>query len=264
MFLRLYALIYVAFLYGPLLLIVLFSFHSSPSLSFPLEGFSLRWYYQLFSDPGTLASLQNSCIVGFCAAIATAIIGSCTALGLSRLSGPFKTSIAFLNFAPIGLPGLFLGIALLILFAQMGLERSLLTVIIGHVLFTLPFFIEAARSRVEYFDLSLEEASRDLGATAQQTFRLITLPIILPTLIGATILTFAISFDEFIITVFTSGNDDTLPLFIWGMMRRSVTPVINAASVVALSLSLVVIALAGMTLRFQQHRSRIRRKVNSK
>jgi ABC-type spermidine/putrescine transport system permease subunit II len=123
------------------------------------------------------------------------------------------------------------------------------------VLFTLPFFIEAMRSRVEYFDLSLEEAARDLGAGPLQTFRLVTLPIIAPTIAGAAILSFALSFDEFIITVFVSGNESTLPLLIWSMMRRAVSPDINAVSVLALALSIGLILIGGFFFWYQRRRA---------
>jgi ABC-type spermidine/putrescine transport system permease subunit II len=247
-----YVWLYVAFLYAPMVIITLFSFHSSPALTFPFEGFSLRWYARIFSDNGFLTALANSIIVGVATTVITTLLGSLAALGLARLSGRTKTAMGFLSFAPVGLPGLFLGIALVILFSQIRLQRSLVTVTIAHVLFTLPFFIEAVRSRVEYFDLSLEEAARDLGAGPVRTFWLVTLPIIAPTIIGAAILTFALSFDEFIITVFVSGNDSTLPLLIWSMMRRAVSPDINAVSVLSLAMSLGLIIIGGLFVWYKR------------
>lgn len=250
--LRFYIWLYVAFLYAPIVVITLFSFHSSPALTFPFEGFSLRWYDKIFTDPTFLASLTNSLIVGAGAAAVTTVLGSLAALGLARLKGRVRSVFGLLAFAPVGLPGLFLGISLIILYAQIGLPRSLFTVVIAHVLFTLPFFIETMRSRVEYFDLGLEEAARDLGAGPFNTFRLVTLPIIAPTIAGAAILSFALSFDEFIITVFVSGNDTTLPLMIWSMMRRAVSPDINAASVLSLALSIGLILLGGLLVWYQR------------
>lgn len=250
--LRIYVWLYVAFLYAPIAIITLFSFHSTPSLTFPFEGVSLRWYAKIFSDATFMASLQNSLIVGASTAAVTTVLGSLTALGLARLKGRVQTLFGLLAFGPVALPGLFLGIALVMLFSQIGLQRSLVTVTIAHVLFTLPFFIEAVRSRIEYFDLSLEEAARDLGATPFQTFRLVTLPIIGPTIGGAAILSFALSFDEFIITVFVSGNDTTLPLTIWSMMRRAVSPDINAASVISLGLSIGLILIGGLLVWYQR------------
>ena len=233
--LRAYVWLYVAFLFGPLVLIVLFSFHSSPAQTFPFQGFSLIWYQKFFESPTLVASLKNSFLVATTTTIVTTIVGSMAALALARLNGWKKNAFGYLTFAPIALPGLFIGISLLTLFGQLGIDRSLATVALAHVLITLPFFIEASRSRLEYFDLSLEEAARDLGATAWGSFRLVTLPIIAPTLIGAAILSFAISFDEVIVTVFTSGANTTLPIAVWSMMRQVITPAINAASVLALA-----------------------------
>ena len=253
--LRLYAYIYIAALYAPILLIVLFSFNSAQSLSFPIEGLSLRWYAELFDNPTLLESFKNSILVGITTTIVTTIIGSLAALSFARLKGRAKNVFGFLSFSPIALPGLFVGIALLILFAQLGLQRSLVTITLSHILITLPFFIESSRSRLEYFDLSLEEAARDLGASPFDTFRLVTLPIIAPTLIGAAILSFAISFDEVIITIFVSGTDPTLPLFILSMMRRSVTPLVNATSVLAISSVLSLILAFTAVLWWRRRRA---------
>lgn len=245
MILRTYVLLFLLFLFAPIAIIVLFSFHDTPSLVFPIEGLSLRWYQALANNPNFTTSLMNSVKVGVATAITTTILGTLTGLALIRMAKRSRAVIEALNFAPIGLPGLFLGISLVVLFAQLGLQRSLLTVTIAHVLFTLPFFVEAMRSRITYFDHSVEEAARDLGASPVMAFWKVTIPILAPTIVGGAILTFALSFDEFIITIFVSGNDTTLPLFIFSMMRRTVDPSINAASVIAMVLSLAVIGLGG-------------------
>lgn len=250
--LRAYLCAYLFFLFAPIAMIVLFSFNASPALTFPIEAYSLRWYETLLSKPDFVASLVNSLKVGFYTSIVTTVLGTLAALALIRMKGRYRQFFEWLNFAPVGLPGLFLGISLVTLFGLMGLQRSLLTVTIGHVLFTLPFFVEAMRSRVNYFDPSLEEAARDLGATQLQAYRRVTIPILLPTIVGSAILTFSLSFDELIITVFVSGNDTTLPMFIWSMMRRTVDPSINAASVMALVLSILVMAAGGASLWFQR------------
>jgi len=253
--LRLYVLAYVLFLYAPIFVIALFSFHSSGALTFPFEGFSLQWYQRLLANPAFMPSLRNSLEVASATAVVTTLLGTFAALALLRLQGRAKSTLASLGFAPIALPGLFLGIGLVALFALLGVRRSLFTVTLAHVLFALPFFIETMRSRVEYFDASLEEAARDLGASPLQTFRLVTLPIIGPSILGAAILVFALSFDEFIITVFVSGNDTTLPLLIWSMMRVTVNPEINAASMIALVLSILVTALGGLLFWLQRRRA---------
>ncbi|MNO99342.1 Inner membrane ABC transporter permease protein YdcV [compost metagenome] len=230
----------------------MFSFHSSPSLVFPFDGWSLRWYEQIFASRTFRESLWNSIIVATAASVVTSLLGATVALALIRIKGKMRDVIATICAAPIALPGLFLGIALVSGFAQVGMNRSLLTVTIAHVLYALPFFVATLRSRIDYFDSSLEEAARDLGATTWQSFHLITLPILRPSIVGAAILVFALSFDELIITVFVSGNESTLPMMIWSMMRRTVDPTINAASMVALGLSLIVITIAGAIFWLQR------------
>lgn len=260
MLLRAYVWLYVTVLFGPLALIVLFSFHSSPAQTFPMQGLSLMWYQRFFADHVLVHALTNSFIVAVSSTVLTALLGSMAALAIVRLEGWRKKIFGLLTFAPVALPGLFIGVALLILFAQFGISRSLITVTLAHVLIALPFFLEASRSRLDYFDLSLEEAARDLGATPWQSFRLVTLPIIAPTLIGASILCFAISFDEVIVTVFTSGAETTLPIAIWSMMRQVMTPAINAASVLALSCVLLVILLFGVLNLMRQRRKMTERR----
>jgi len=247
-----YLWLYVLFLYAPIVIIGMFSFHSSPSLVFPFDGWSLRWYEQIFASSTFRESLWNSVIVATAASIATSLLGATVALALIRIKGKMRDVIATICAAPIALPGLFLGIALVSGFAQAGMNRSLLTVTIAHVLYALPFFVATLRSRIDYFDSSLEEAARDLGATTWQSFHLVTLPILRPSIVGAAILVFALSFDELIITVFVSGNESTLPMMIWSMMRRTVDPTINAASMVALGLSLIVITIAGAIFWLQR------------
>ncbi|MAY60590.1 MAG: polyamine ABC transporter permease [Rhizobiales bacterium] len=256
---RLYLTAFLLFLFGPIAVIVLFSFHSSPALIFPFQGFSLQWYGKLFANAAFRSSFWNSLQVGVATTIITTVLGSLTALALIRMGRRSKIVVEVLSLAPIGLPGLFLGVALLTLFARIGLPRSLVTITIGHVLFTLPFFVEAMRSRITYFDFTLEEAARDLGASPWQVFSRVTLPILAPTIMGGAMLTFALSFDEFIITIFVGGNDTTLPLFIWSLMRRSIEPTINAVSVITLLLSLAALALAGLMLLAQRRRTAIAR-----
>jgi ABC-type spermidine/putrescine transport system permease subunit II len=225
-------------------------------LSFPFAGLSLRWYVEFFSNGQVLEAVKNSAIVALGTAVTTGILGSMAALAFPRLSPGAKAILSWTTFAPIALPGLFVGISLLAFLALAKVQLTLATVTIAHVVVTLPFFVVAARSRVELFDLTLEEAARDLGATPLQTFRLVTLPIIAPTLIGATIMSFALSFDEFVVTSFVIGTESTLPMLIWSMMRRTVTPLINAVSTLALALSVLLLALAGLFFWIQQRRSR--------
>lgn len=261
--LRAYVWLYLAFLFLPILMITLFAFHATPALSFPFEGASMRWFEEILANDRFLQALRNSVIVASATSIITCILGTFAALAIPRLSERPRAMFGFLGFAPIVLPGLFLGIALLVLFERLGIFRSLVTVIIAHTLFCLPFFIETVRTRVAYFDSELELAARDLGAGPFTTFRLVTLPILAPTLLAGTILVFALSFDEIVITVFVIGDESTLPFFILSMMRRTVNPTINAVSVIAMLLTLAMLLVAGGILWMQRRRA-VQRRVSDK
>jgi spermidine/putrescine transport system permease protein len=231
----------MAFLLAPLAIIVLFSFHSSQALSFPFQGFSLRWYADMVGSPQLIDSILTSLIVAFGTAVITLILGLSASLAWLRLQPKARTLLEALTITPIALPGLFVGVALLIGFSIAHVRLDKLTIIIAHVVISLPVMMIAMRARLELFDSMLEEASRDLGANSIQTFRRITLPLILPTLISAAMLTFAISLDEFVVTGFVNGTETTLPMFIWSMMRRTVTPLINAISTVILIATLAIL-----------------------
>lgn len=242
----------LAFLIAPLLIIVLFSFHSTPSLSFPFMGFSLRWYEQVFTDHQLAGALLKSAKIALWTALITVVLGAGASLAWLRLPKTGRTIVEALCVTPIGLPGLFLGVALLVLFAQLGVTLSSLTIVLAHVLLTLPILIVTMKARLALFDPSLEEAARDLGATQRQTFAKVTLPLIAPTLISCAILSLAISFDEFVLTSFVSGTESTLPMYIWSMMRRTVTPLINAISTLALALSILVLMAAWIVARLRR------------
>ncbi len=241
--LTVYSIVVMIFLFLPIGLIVLFSFHSTPRLAFPFEGLSLRWYREVFIRADLIPALFNSLIVGGATTLISMTLGVLAGLGLTRSRSRFASIVGALTSLPILMPGLFLGVALLSLFAMLKIHLSLLTVVIGHTIYTIPYFILVIRSRLERFDLMLEEASRDLGANRFQTFRLVTLPIIRPSVIGASLLVFALSFDEFLITFFIIGSDSTLPMLIWSMLRRTINPSVNAVATMILTFSLILILI---------------------
>lgn len=241
MLLRIVVWLILGFLLAPLILIVLFSFHSSPALSFPFQGFSLRWYEDLWNNKELGKALVNSLNIAFFTALVTLLLGTGASLAWLRMSRWGRIGLELLTVTPIALPGLFLGVSLLVLFSQAAFQLSTITIIIGHVLLALPILIVAMKARLALFDPSLEEAARDLGANQKQTFGRVTLPIIAPTLISSAVLAFAVSFDEFVVTSFVAGTETTLPMYIWSMMRRTVTPLINAVSTLALLFSIAIL-----------------------
>lgn len=241
MLLRLTVWLTIGFLIAPLAIIVLFSFHASPSLSFPFTGFSLRWYGEIFFNDQLREAVVRSLIIASLTALVTLLLGAAASLAWVRLGNMGRGLIEALCVTPIALPGLFVGVALLTLFAQTGIQLSTVTIVIAHVVIAIPIMIVAMRARLALFDPSLEEAARDLGASQVQTFSRVTLPLIAPTLISSSILAFAVSFDEFVVTSFVAGTETTLPMYIWSMMRRTVTPLINAISTLALLFSVAIL-----------------------
>ncbi|MEP9387430.1 ABC transporter permease [Mesorhizobium sp. KR9-304] len=244
MILRLTVWLVLGFLIAPIAIIVLFSFHASPALSFPFQGLSLRWYAEMLGNAQLGNALLKSLVIAFATAVICLVLGAAAALAWLRVGRRTRTVLAALWLTPIALPGLFVGVSLLVLFAQLGIQLSTVSIVIGHVVIALPVLILTMRARLSLFDPSLEEAARDLGANQLQVFRNVTLPLIMPTLLAASILAFAVSFDEFIVTVFVAGTETTLPMYIWSMMRRTVTPLINAVSTLALVFSIVILCIA--------------------
>lgn len=242
----------LAYLLIPLIVIVLFSFNADQSFSFPIAGYSLRWYVLIFQDPQLSQALVRSLIIAASTAIITLVLGTAASLAWLRLGRFGRSILEILCITPIAMPGLFLGVSLLVLAAQLGIALSTLTIILSHVVLSVPMLLIAMRARLVLFDRTLEEASRDLGASQIGTFRRITLPLIAPTLIASAILSFALSFDEFVVTSFVAGTETTLPMYIWSMMRRTVTPLINAISTLALLFSIAIMAIGLIVGRFKR------------
>lgn len=235
----------IAFLFLPVAVMVLFSFNSAASTSLPFSGFSFRWYDAAFSDERFTSSLRNSVIVAAATAVIVAIVGTNASFAISRR--PSRLLNAFSSFvtAPLILPGLFLGVALLSFYNQINLRPSLATVIIGHALVTLPFVVLIVNARLMNLDRSVTEAALDLGATPLQAFRKIIFPLVRPAILGSILIAVAWSFDEFIITFFTIGGQSTLPILIWGLLRQGIDPSVNAIASIVLFTTILVTLAAG-------------------
>jgi ABC-type spermidine/putrescine transport system permease subunit II len=236
------------FLFAPVIIIVLFSFHESPRLSFPISGLSLRWYGEVLGSAVFRSAVKNTLIVATATSSTAVVLGTLASLGMTRNRSRLARWVLPLLMVPISLPALFLGIALLSYFSMLRFQLSLLTVTIGHLIYTLPYFVLVANARLERFDMVVEEAARDLGATPWQVLWRVTLPIIAPSIIGAGIVVFALSF-EFLITFFVIGSQSTLPMLIWSMMRRTIDPSINAISSVLLLMSLLLVIITSRLVR---------------
>lgn len=240
-----YAVLYIAFLYVPPLFLPLFSFNDSIYVAFPLKGFTFKWYGEMAKSSGLLDALYNSIKVGAVVCIVSTVFGILAAKAMTRYTMPGKGPLASFIMLPLVVPGIILGIALLVLSNQVGLELSLFTIGVSHVLICVPFGMLVLISRLEGFDKSLEEASLDLGVNAWRTFWRVTVPLALPGIIASLMLTFLISFDEFILAFFLAGNEVTLPIYIWSQLRfPAKLPSVLALGTLILTVTMVLVALA--------------------
>lgn len=234
----------MAFLYTPILILVIYSFNDNRTLTWPLSGFTTSWYEKLFSNDQLLTAIGNSFYVASCSTVLTLLVGVPAALALHRFKFPGKTVFRRLLLLPIALPGIVTGISMLNMFKMFGFNLSLETVIIGHATALLAVVVTQVFARLQRLPKSLSEASSDLGAGPLQTFIYVTLPNIRTALIGAGLLSFVLSFDEIPVTFFLTGRDNTLPMYIYSTMRRGVTPEINAVGTLIVLTSLVLIAVS--------------------
>jgi ABC-type spermidine/putrescine transport system permease subunit II len=240
-----YLALVMTFLFLPLVIVVLLSFTTRTVPAFPMHGVTLDWYRNVFGDAIFRSALENSIIVAGVTALIAAVIGTLAALALVRHTFRFRTVVFGVLLAPLAMPGLVIGIAMLSLYVSMGVQLSRWTILLGHVVFVTPFVVLVMSSRLREFDRSLEEAGRDLGEGPVDVFRRVTLPLVFPAIAGAALLAAALSLDEFVITNFVSGSTVTLPLFIWSKLRIGVTPDTNAVSTVILGgLVLLVVVFA--------------------
>lgn len=241
--LALTALIIMVFLYAPIVVLILFSFNSVSSLNLPIVGFTLQWYESALQDPALLSGLQQSVKVGLITALIATALGTFGAFAIARREFRGKSTVQNLAIIPMTIPTLLLGVALLIFFHRMHITRSIITIIIGHITFTLPFALVIVTSSLAGFDVNIEDAARDLGASGFKTFLYVTLPIILPAVIASFLLTFTLSFDDFIVAFMTTGTETTLPLVIWSMLRFGLSLKVNALASLIMIFSFTMLAL---------------------
>ena len=240
-----YALLYLAFIYIPVLFLPLFSFNDSIYIAFPLQGFTLEWYGKMAASDGLIAALMNSLKVGSAVAVGATILGTFAAKAVTRYKIPGRGPVITFIMIPLVIPGIIMGIALLVIANMSGLGLSLYTIGLGHLLVSTPFAMLIMVSRLEGFDKNLEEASQDLGESAWSTFWRVTFPLALPGIIASLLLSFTISFDEFILAFFLAGTDTTLPVYIWGQMRfPAKLPAVLALGAWILNASFFVVSFA--------------------
>lgn len=242
--LRIVVWVLIAFLYLPLFVVVIFAFNGGSNLSWPVQGLSLRWFRQIFADAAFrsafVASTEASLVVAvFCVAIATA-----AAMLFVRHPGRGAKILEYLALLPAMMPPLFIGVALFATMALLAVGPGFPMIVFGQIIVTIPFVLAVVVARLRQFDADIEAAARDLGAGPVQTFMRVTLPIIMPALLGAGLLAFAFSFDEVLITNFTAGMTTTLPLYTYSRLHRSIDPSINAVATLLLAMPWLALFLA--------------------
>ena len=229
------------FLYLPIATLVLFSFNANNVTRLPLTGWTLEWYAKALSNSDLLTALWNSLIVAGATVIICLLIGVPTAFALDRFNFWGKSLFRRLVLLPITLPGIITGVSILSFLSTFKIPLSLWTVIVGHGTAFTAIVITSLFARLQRFDRRMEEASADAGARPWQTFVYITLPNIKTALIGSSLICFTLSFDEIPVTFFLTGRDNTLPMYIWSVVRRGITPEINAFGTIIILTSIVII-----------------------
>jgi spermidine/putrescine transport system permease protein len=259
------ALVYV-FLYAPIFVVVLFAFNDTQGVATRWKGFSLRWFDVALNDPVVLKSLTNSFIVAVPNAILATLFGTMAALGLQRVGKRLRLAFDGLTYMSVIVPEIVIALSTLVLFAT-GFDAiesltgdkpkfGYTTIIAAHVLFNTSLVLLLVRARLSGMDRTLVEASADLFATPWRTFRQITFPQLLPAIVAGFLLSFTFSFDDYVITTFVSGpGSSTLPLFIFGQVKRGVTPETNAVATMILGITLLTLIIGQILLTWQSRRA---------
>ncbi len=248
--LTLHGLLSYFFLYAPIIILLVFSFNASRFASADWKGFTLDWYRELFNDRAIGMALRNSLYIGLSSTLVATVFGTMVALAMERYTFRGKLAFDSLLYLPIIIPDIAMAVMLLLFFVMARIPLGRTTIIISHIAFNISFVAVVVRARLAQFDITLEEAAQDLYADNWQTFRRVTLPLLMPGILGGALLAFTLSLDDFVITFFTAGpGATTLPLRIYSMVKLGVTPEINALSAVMLMVSFVLVILSFLLQR---------------
>ncbi len=240
-----YTVLYLVFLYAPIVLLPIFAFNDATVIAFPLSGGTTKWFAKLWEEPQLHRALRNSLIIAVSSSLLATALGIFASRASTRYRFPGKAPIMGMIMLPLVLPEIILAVAILAVLLGLGVPLSLFTVILGHVLVCTPFAIAILSAAFQSLDRSLEEAAYDLGETPLSTFRLIILPLVMPGIISSLLITFTISLDEFIMAFFLAGNENTLPVYIFGQFRfPQNVPVIMALGTMLVLLSIALLATA--------------------
>ncbi len=232
------------FIYFPMLIVIIYSFNADTVNSFPIRAYSFKWYGVMLQNQSLLSSLKVSVLIGMSGTFIALIIGTMGALAMNKNNFKLKRIFERIVLLPITLPGILTGVAMLSFFPLIGIPISLTAVVIGHTTFLICMVLTQVYARLKRLDPSLEEAAADLGSTPWQTFWQVILPNIKTAIIGSSLLAFTLSLDEIPVTFFLIARDNTLPIEIYTMLRRGITPEVNAISTIIFIISLITLILS--------------------
>jgi spermidine/putrescine transport system permease protein len=242
---RVFFALVILFLYAPIAILVIFSFNKASVPTFPLSGFTLRWYHDFLHNGDMQAALETSATVAAISSVVAVALGILASIGLGRSPFRGRGLVTTLVLVPLVVPLIVLGISLLLLFHVLGIQLSILTIVIGHVVISIPYTVLILLPRLQQIDASLGEAAYDLGAGPLTTFRRVTLPLILPAVVSAFLVALTTSFDEYAVASFLAGSRQTFPIFLYSALRfPSQLPQVIAVAVVVITLTVVVIVVA--------------------
>ena len=243
--LRGYAIFYLLFLYGPILILPMFAFNDSKVVSFPLSGFTTKWFVEMWQDTNLHAALRRSVMIALSTATISTVLGIFAARASVRYGFRGKTGIMGLIMLPLVLPDIIVAMALLVVLLAIGLPLSVFTVIMGHVLLCTPFAVAILTSAFQSLDRSLEEAALDLGETPWSTFRLIILPLVMPGVMASFLICFTISIDEFVVANFLGSGEPILSVYIFGQFRfPAKVPAMLALGTLLVAFSVLLLTIA--------------------
>lgn len=241
-----YAMAMLVFLYLPLVILAAYSFNDS-RLNAVWSGFTVNWYISLLHDRFVLDALSNSLIIAGVSTVVSTVLGTLAAVALNRYKFKYKSAIDGLLYLPILIPEIVMGLSMLVLFSQVHIPLGKITLIIAHITFCVSFVVITVHARLEGMEPELELAAMDLYATPWQTFRYVTMPLAMPGIVAGALIAFTLSIDDFVISFFVAGPDSTtLPLYIYGLVKRGLSPEINALSTLMMLATITLVVMAQM------------------
>jgi spermidine/putrescine transport system permease protein len=247
---RFYTILVYVFMFAPIVVVIVLSFNPQQFGSFPMQGLSLRWFVKLAQNQTILIAFKNSLILGSLTAVLSTAIGIMASMAFVRYNFPGKNTLNTLLLAPIMIPEVILGVALLLFIRWLQQPKSFALLVIGHVVLTLPYVLLIVQARLGGIKKEYEEAAQSLGANALQTFKEVTLPLLTPAILAGMLFSFTISFDDITATLFwATAQNQTVPVKIFGMLRNSISPEINALGTVMIILTIATPLLAGYLSR---------------